>query len=1056
MQPHAHDYAGAVPRPLSPGLYEALVTATLGAAIEQAEQDGWWADVDTIDPTLLPELLARHVQDAARLSIASIGGDPPERLAAQVGLVNEVLRVLRSGDAGSAYADDGVQSGHVLKEIQRPSRLPIVHQPTQRPGISLGESSLLVNGRRDYQIGGEVAREIASADRIDLLCAFVRFAGLRLIRRELEEFFRRGGAMRVIASVYTGSTEKRALDELVALGAKVKISYETSQTRLHAKAWVFRRNTEYHTAYIGSSNLTHAALVDGLEWNVRVTQVDNPGIIDRVGAAFEQYWNEPGFVDYDPLRDGEALARALARQRQPEPDTGLDTVIGLNIDFAPQPHQAQMLEALEAERERGHTRNLVVAATGTGKTWVSAFDYQRLRKHGYERLLFVAHQDQILQQSQAVFQLVLKDPAFGERFVAGERPVLGTHVFASIQSLHRHVEQLDPEAWDVVVVDEFHRTESPTYRRLLDRLRPRVLIGLTATPERHDELDVLKRFDGRIACEIRLWQALEQGLLCPFHYFGINDGTDLSGVTFTRGTYRTAELEGVYTSDRVRAGRILSAIEREIVDPGSMRALGFCVGVAHAQLMARSFTDRGLPAVALTGESSARERRDAISRLKRGDIRAIFTVDLFNEGVDIPEVDTILLLRPTESATVFLQQLGRGLRWSEGKSVLTVLDFIGQAHRSYRFDIRYRALVGGTRKQVESALEEGFPFVPPGCAIRLDPIAQKTVLDNVRSSLRLGRRALVEELRSLPAATALRNFLGETGYDLEDVYGRPAVGQTFTSLRRDAGFDDVPPDSVEPPFAKAVGRMLHVNDEERIQAWLGWLEGRHPPSLEQIDTRLGRLQLMLFALIGQGRPVDDFDVVLEELWACPALKLELVDFLSILGDRSRARTKPLTGSLAIPLRSHADYTLREITAAYDRRDQAGRLMDVREGVLHVPSASTDLLFVTLQKSEADYSPTTRYQDYPISSTLFHWESQNTTTESSPTGRRYTEHATRGSHVVLFVRDRRRDDRGEAVAYRCLGLAQYVGHEGERPMRITWRLDRPMPGDLFQSAKVAAG
>jgi superfamily II DNA or RNA helicase/HKD family nuclease len=1046
-----------VSRPLTPGLYESLITTTLGVAIDEAKRDGWWADIATLDPTLLPDLLARHVQEAARSSIAAIGGEPTERLAAQVSLVNEVLRVLRSStDGGSSSLEDLGQDGQVLRELQRPSPIPISRLPTRRPGISLGESALLVNGHRDYQIGGEVAREIASADRIDLLCAFVRFAGLRLIRCELEEFFARGGEMRVIASVYTGSTEKRAVDDLIRLGAKVKISYETSQTRLHAKAWLFRRNSEYHTAYIGSSNLTHAALVDGLEWNVRVSQVENPGIIDRVGAAFEQYWNEPSFVDYDPLRDGDALSRALERQGRPEPDSGLDTVIGLNIEFSPQPHQAQILEALDAERARGHYRNLVVAATGTGKTWISAFDYQRLRRQGHDRLLFVAHQDQILQQSQAVFQLVLKDPAFGERFVAGERPSNGAHVFASIQSLHRHINDIDPEAWDFVIVDEFHHAESPTYRALLDRLRPKILLGLTATPERADGLSILGWFDNRIAAEIRLWQALEQGLLCPFHYFGVNDGTDLSGVTFTRGSYRTAELEGLYTSDRVRATRILSAIEREVLDPSSMRALGFCVGVAHAELMAATFTENGLPSVALSAASSAHDRRAAIGKLKRGDIRVIFTVDLFNEGVDIPEVDTILLLRPTESSTVFLQQLGRGLRWSEGKSVLTVLDFIGQAHRSYRFDVRDRSLVGGTRKQLGSTMEQGFPFVPPGCAIRLDPIAQKTVLENVRSSLQLGRRALLEDLRALPVETRLPEFLDKAGYDLEELYARPAAGHTFTALRREAGFDMVPQEPVEEPLAKAIGRMLHVNDDERIRTWLGWLMKESPPPAEPAGSRNGRLQLMFFALLGQGRPVSEFASVLDELWSSKALKGEMVDLLTLLDDRSRARTKPLVSGGSVPLHSHANYTLREITAAYDRRDKAGRLMDVREGVLQMPSDATDLLFVTLQKSDADYSPTTRYQDYPIAPTLFHWESQNATAEASTTGRRYVEHVARGSQVILFVRDRRRDDRGEAVAYRCLGFAQYVKHQGERPMRITWRLEREMPGEFFQSAKVAAG
>ena len=284
---------------------------------------------------------------------------------------------------------------------------------TPRPGIPLRDSSLLVNGHGDLQIGTQVALEIQSANRVDLLCAFVRFAGLRLIRPQLADFLLRGGQMRVIASVYTGSTEKRALDELVGLGAKVKVSYETSQTRLHAKAWLFERNSGFHTAYVGSSNLTQSALLDGLEWNVRATAVDNPVIVERIRATFDQYWHEPEFETYDPRVDGDRLQAALDAENTPG---AIPTPFRLNVHVEPKPFQLEMLEALDAERHRGHFRNLVVAPTGTGKTWVSAFDYARLRKTGYERLLFVAHRNEILQQSQEVFRLVLDDPVFGERF----------------------------------------------------------------------------------------------------------------------------------------------------------------------------------------------------------------------------------------------------------------------------------------------------------------------------------------------------------------------------------------------------------------------------------------------------------------------------------------------------------------------------------------------------------------------------------------------------------------------------------------------------------------
>ena len=404
-----------------------------------------------------------------------------------------------------------------------------------------------------------------SADRIDLLCAFVRWAGVRLIRRELAAFLLSGKQMRVIASVYTGSTEKRAIDDLVGLGAQVRISYDTTQTRLHAKSWLFERATQFDTAYVGSSNLTQSALVDGLEWNVRLTSTDNPDIVEQIRRTFDQYWNDPEFELYDPRVDGDRLEEALAAQSQPA--ITLPATLSTVGRPTPKPFQVPMLESLQAERQRGHFKNLVVAPTGTGKTWVSAFDYQSLRRAGYERLLFVAHRDEILRQSQDVFRLVLGEPGFGERHAGSERPTAWAHVFASIQSLHRVVDSLQPDQFDVVIVDEFHHAEADTYRTLLDRLSPKVLLGLTATPERADGNDILHWFDDRIAYEMRLWEALDRGLLSPFHYLGINDGTDLRRVRFERGRYVTSELEEVLTGDHIRAQRILDAVREWVLGP---------------------------------------------------------------------------------------------------------------------------------------------------------------------------------------------------------------------------------------------------------------------------------------------------------------------------------------------------------------------------------------------------------------------------------------------------------------------------------------------------------
>ena len=1036
---------------LHSGIYEDLLTSALETEIDARAAEGWWVDVVAADATVRPDFLARHVYHLLRRALEGIPEGKGSQAANQVALTNRLVKVLQEH---GAMADDRVaDTARLLLEAVEHQVLGGTQSKVPRPTLSFRRTGLLVNGRRDVQIASEIAREIPSADRIDLLCAFVRHSGLRLFRSELEERVRAGARVRVIASVYTGSTERRALDALVELGAQVKISYEIARTRLHAKAWLFHRQSGLHTAYIGSSNLTHTAQVDGLEWNVRVSAAENPEVIERFAATFDQYWQEPEFEDYSPQRDSERLDHALSRQRG---DAGTDdgTWLSLLVDVAPKPHQDVVLEALEAERRRGHHRNLVVAATGTGKTWIAAFDFKQLHDQGRGgSLLFVAHREEILRQSQQVFQLVLREPGFGELLVGGERPRAGRHVFASVQSLAKRIDEIDPDDFDVVIVDEFHHAAAASYARLLSRLKPKFLLGLTATPERADGQSVLEWFDGRIASESRLWDALDQGLLCPFHYFGVNDATDLSTVRFERGRYVLGELDNVFTGDHVRAVRIRQAVEEFVTDPHQMRALGFCAGVGHAHFMARQFTGFGYPAVALDASSPRDDRRSALARLRRGELRAVFAVDLFNEGVDLPEVDTVLMLRPTESATVFLQQLGRGLRWSEGKQVLTVLDFVGQVRREYRYDVRYRALLGGTRHQVQRAVEADFPLLPPGCALKLDRIAKETVLRNLREAMHNARTRLADDLRALGPETRLSDFMRDAGVELDEIYARPGSGQCFTELRRRAGFEQ---SAVDEALLNAIGRLLHVDDRERIEVWRELLDADNVERISLLPGRKRRLALMLFAVLGGRRqPIDEADQVLGRVRGSPELRREIGDLLEVLADRMRTVSWPLDPASEVPLASHATYTLGEIAAAHRHTDQRGSLVLPQAGVLWNKATQTDLLFVTLEKSDKDYSPTTRYADYPISPTLFHWESQNTASPDTPTGRRYIEQSDQGTNVVLFVRERKKDGRGETLPYHCLGRAHYRSHEAERPMKILWELERRMPGWLYQAGKVVA-
>jgi hypothetical protein len=640
-----------------------------------------------------------------------------------------------------------------------------------------------------------------------------------------------------------------------------------------------------------------------------------------------------------------------------------------------------------------------------------------------------------------VFRHVLRDGTFGETLVAGTRPADWRHVFASVQSLHRlDLSTVDPAAFDIVIVDEFHHAEAPTYTRLLEHLRPRVLLGLTATPERADGRDVRRWFDGRTAVELRLWEALERQLLAPFQYFGIHDDVDLSALRWRRGQgYDKAQLGNLYTGHDARARLILQAV-RDKVDLNRMRAIGFCVSVGHAQFMADWFVRAGIAARALTAETDLTSRREAIDLLRRGELSVLFTVDLFNEGVDLPTVDTILLLRPTESATIFLQQLGRGLRLADDKPCLTVLDFIGGQNANFRFDLRYRALTGASRRTLAREVEHDFPTLPAGCHLHLDRVAKQIVLGNLRSALRLRRTDLAAELRRL-GDIPLMDFLAETELEPEDVYRRKAGGG-WTGLRRLAGLDTTPPGPFDEVLGAAIGRMLHLDDPARLEGLRRLADG---------DVSRGRLGVMLhLALWGKSVSAEDGAL---QLRAHPQRCEELRQLADVLHARISRISRPVDPTGRIPLRVHARYSRDEACAAFGIADPSS----LREGVKWVPDEAADLFFVTLTKTERHYSPTTMYADRAITPQLFQWESQSTTSTASPTGQRYVHHVERGSTVQLFARDTKEAD-GDlgAPPYLYAGPMTYLRHSGDRPMRILWKLTHPLPADTFHSARVAAG
>ena len=1048
---------------LQPGLYEQVINQKLDSelsVISEARQS-----TAPIDKAEASKVLAQYLSEVVQQGLDNVvdnGGD----ISAQIALTNKIVSLIQNTTKEADFASMGVaQRAEQLLALLRENDPRLILGKTakdvERPETSVAQSSLFTGAIHEPQMFSELKKEIGSSNQIDMLVSFIKWSGLRLIMDELRDFTQNGGQLRIITTSYMGATDIKAIEELSKLpNTEIKVSYDTKRTRLHAKTYVFYRDTGFTTAYVGSSNLSNAAISSGLEWNVKVTAKDLPSTIQKITATFDSYWNSSEFEFYKE-EERERLFRALRAERM----MGDGSSRAFVFDIHPYPYQQEILDKLHAEREvRGLNRNLVEAATGTGKTVISAFDYRRFCKNNSgqrNRLLFVAHREEILRQSRDTFQGVLKDPNFGELFVGSFKPASLDHLFISVQTLNSQAlyDSLPADYYDYIIVDEFHHAAAPTYQKLLNHFQPKILLGLTATPERMDGKSVLDYFGGRCAAEIRLPEAIDRKLLCPFQYFGVADTVDLTDLRWVRGGYDRSQLSNLYSLNRSiaerRADHIIRSLDKYMTDMDVVKGLGFCVSIEHAKFMAEYFNAAGIPSICLVGASGDEERNTAKKRLVDGEIRFIFIVDIYNEGVDIPEVNTVLFLRPTESLTIFLQQLGRGLRLSEGKDCLTVLDFIGQANRKYNFEDKFAALLANTNHSVQYELKNGFVSAPKGCYIQLEKKAAKAILDNIKSSFGIksglvSRIATFEEDSGLPLS--LTNFVTYYRLDVRAIYSK----FSFSRLCVIAGIRENFEEPVETVLTRAFGRLSAIDFRRWIQFLLKLL-----PHLD--DTDFGKLSpiekrmLQMFYITVWGKSVADWnsDEVLDNLYTLadsPVMLMELMELLQYKYDHIDFIDAPVDLGFESPLDLHCTYTRDQLLVALDFMNPNS----VREGVKWLPEKQIDVLFVTLNKSDKDYSPTTMYKDYSINETLFHWQSQSTTTDTGSVGQRYINHRSRGSKVLLFVREFKNDLVG-AAPYTFLGTVNYAKHNGSRPMNITWKLDHPIPAKyLKKTNKLVVG
>ena len=1032
---------------LKPGIYEQIVNEETEEKLSGISKDN--KKLEKIDSGTSSIVLSQYVKDVVRKAL-----EKTDNLDKQVKLANEIIDMVSDKVRTEDLKEKKISTdGNTLLEVKDPVSKLVVNSKN-RPATSLTHSYLFT-GDVDMPLINELKREIATSDSVDMLISFLKVSGLAMIREALKAFTARGGRLRVITTTYMGAPDARAIQELVEdyPNTEVHISYDSKHTRLHAKSYIFHRKTGFHTAYIGSSNLSRAAITDGREWNVKITSHDQPDVFDQMNETFEIYWNSLEFVPFR-LEDLGKLTDALNSERYHGKESAI-SISSYSFDINPYPFQNVILEKLAAERRyNNHTRNLVVAATGTGKTVIAAFDYKRFRAENrgqINRLLFVAHREEILKQSISCFRGVLRDPNFGDILTGNYRPEQLNYLFASIQSINSKdfVHRFPPNYYDFIIVDEFHKAAAESYQDLLTYFKPKILLGLTATPERMDGADILKYFDGNhIAAEIRLPEAIERQLLCPFHYYGIDDGTDLRSLKWSRGGYEESELDNIYVfstnAAKKRAELIINSIPRYVESHTSVKCIGFCVSIAHAEFMAKFFNDKKIPSMALSSKSSEEERSLARHRLESGEINYIFVVDLYNEGVDIPDVNMVMFLRPTQSLTIFLQQLGRGLRVSDGKEFLTVLDFIGQSNKKYRFADKFKALLDNTKRGIVTEIKEGFVSVPKGCYIELEKKPQEIILANIRSQLG-SKEALVESLREMRRDTSLslslEHFLNYTRTPVRDLYKY----SSFNKLCIAAGLRPDVSEPLDGVMESAFSKFAFADSRNWINCILKFLKSDAPVKESDCNWK-EKAFLNMFMITLYMKPTEGMTAerAINEVKECPAIRQELIELLEYRLQQVDFIAEPVQIEHGNVLDCYCTYNRDQILASLGFLKPAV----VMAGVYYVRVKKVDVFFITLNKTDKEFSPTTKYSDYAIPERLFHWQSQSTTSEKSPTGQRYIHHKEMGSNIFLFVRENKNDRYG-AVPFTFIGPAEFVSSEGSYPMNIIWRLQYPIPSRFIK-------
>lgn len=1040
------------------GIYEQIVNQLFKYKIESYDKKIYYIGTKEIGSNEAIIYLSRYLSVIIQEVIASIINSE-DGITRSVKLINDIIKQLGKDFHIENYENNIIDASNSILtciinkiECDYPDLQKYLKDIT--PVSSLIQSSLFTGKNHSLSMISELKKEILSSDEIYIIVSFIKLSGLNLMLPELKRFTAKGKKLKVITTTYMSVTEFKAVRILAQLSnTEIKLSYNADIDRLHAKAYIFLRETGFNTAYIGSSNMSRAALTDGLEWNIKVTQAELPHILDMIRHTFASYWEDNSFETFRVNIDDDKLKQAL----------GLSNSNNIGIDYslldliAAKEYQNEILDKLEKERlYHNNYKNLVVAATGTGKTVIAAFDYKRfLERNNRANFLFVVHREEIIKQACSTFRCVLNDQNFGDIWYGGHEVSNYSHLFASKDLLNNRIDKLHlPEDYyDYIIFDEAHHIVADTYQKILHKFKPKILLGLTATPERMDGRNIMQYFDNHFSAEIRLDTALNNSLLVPFHYYGISDSVDLADVRWERGYFVASELSKVYTGNDQRTSIIFKALENYLANFRDVRALCFCVDKEHANYMNAKFTLCGLKSAVLTSDNAGDRNRE-IKRLTQKKINYLFVVDMFNEGVDIPEIDTVLFLRPTESLTIFLQQFGRGLRKAVGKEHLTILDFVGHSRAEFNYVDRFRALMGRTSMGVREEVERDFPHLPLGCRIQLETKAKEYILENITGYINGFRKnKIISSIESFEknygCPLTLTSFVKLTHIPIEKIY----KGMTWNKLCCEAGVqNELSCLNVE--LSRAVNKKWFSTDSFSYFSFINRLaKCRFKLNENLLNEKEKKMALMLYYdlydVAGKYKSLQDmFDYFSGD----KLFTDEVSEITSILMRKCNALEKEDNSILKdfFPLRLHGEYTRAQIQVAIGTSTLVKKSSG-REGCerCFIHGLPVEAMFVDIIK-DREVGSNTNYNDFAQSSWKFHWETQNRVSPESSIGQKYIQ---KKQTMLLFVRKQAKmaDAPNRTMGYVYLGEVTLDSYSGSRPMQIIWKMKDALPGGVYEYA-----